>query len=212
MCQKGSCAEGRVAVPTARLCKARFGTKYLPVLGPSGQGRGGPESPTAGPPSVPPGRPHPRERASPGGPPGDGWAARRDPETNMRVFYGAGLYKTVTWRPGWPLEDWMARKETGMQPLPADRALRYGSANGAHSPLQLGVLERALVTAVREHLQQLDNPAKPVILDASKPVRRSPATATFGGDGSRAPARSKYAGTSLLHCGCEPRGALFAAL
>ena len=116
------------------------------------------------------------------------------------------------WRPGWPLEDWMARKETGMQPLPADRALRYGSANGAHSPLQLGVLERALVTAVREHLQQLDNPAKPVILDASKPVRRSPATATFGGDGSRAPARSKYAGTSLLHCGCEPRGALFAAL
>ena len=34
MCQKGSCAEGRVAVPTARLCKARFEVKYLPVLGP----------------------------------------------------------------------------------------------------------------------------------------------------------------------------------
>jgi hypothetical protein len=23
---------------------------------------------------------------------GEGWAARRDPETNMRVFYDAGLY------------------------------------------------------------------------------------------------------------------------
>ena len=26
-----------------------------------------------------------------GSSPGDGWAARRDPETNMRVFYDAGL-------------------------------------------------------------------------------------------------------------------------
>jgi hypothetical protein len=44
MCQKGSCAEGRVAVPTAGLCKARFEVKYLPVLGPSGQGRVGDRS------------------------------------------------------------------------------------------------------------------------------------------------------------------------
>jgi hypothetical protein len=27
-----------------------------------------------------------------GSSPGDGWAARRDPETNSRVFYWAGLY------------------------------------------------------------------------------------------------------------------------
>jgi hypothetical protein len=91
MCQKGARAEGRVAVPTARLCKARLGTKYLPVLGPSGQGRVGDRSrrrqahrasrrvdPTPG-------------NASPGGPPGDGWAARRDPEANITVFYWAGL-------------------------------------------------------------------------------------------------------------------------
>ena len=98
MCQKGSCAEGRVAVPTARLCKARFGTKYLPVLGPSGQGRvpRGPESPTAGPPSVPPGRPHPRERrqARGGRPatagPTGATPSRRDSDGG--VFYEAGLY------------------------------------------------------------------------------------------------------------------------
>ena len=92
MCQKGARAEGRVAVPTGRLCKARFEVKYLPVLGPSSQGRVGDRSrrrqahrasrrvdPTPG------------NAGKPGGPPGDGWAARRDPETNMRVFYGAGL-------------------------------------------------------------------------------------------------------------------------
>ena len=64
ICQKSTCAEGRVAVPTAGLCKAGLETKYLPTgFGAlrSGPGRG-PESPTAGPPSVPPGRPHPRER------------------------------------------------------------------------------------------------------------------------------------------------------
>ena len=44
MCQKGARAEGRVAVPTGRLCKARFEVKYLPVLGPSGQGRVGDRS------------------------------------------------------------------------------------------------------------------------------------------------------------------------
>ena len=44
MCQKGAHAEGRVAVPTGRLCKARLGVKYLPVLGPSGQGRVGDRS------------------------------------------------------------------------------------------------------------------------------------------------------------------------
>jgi hypothetical protein len=51
----------------------------------------GPESPTAGPPSVPAGStPPPGTRQARGaGPPGDGWAARRDPETNVRVFYGA---------------------------------------------------------------------------------------------------------------------------
>ena len=83
MCQKGARAEGRVAVPTGRLCKARFEVKYLPVLGPSGQGRvgtgvadGRPIERPAG--SVPPpGAPSSRG----GGPPGDGWAARRDPET-----------------------------------------------------------------------------------------------------------------------------------
>jgi hypothetical protein len=31
--------------------------------------------------------PPPGTPASPGGPPGDGWAARRDPETNITVFY-----------------------------------------------------------------------------------------------------------------------------
>jgi len=30
-----------------------------------------------------------------GSPPGDGWAARRDPETNRRVFYDAGLYDAL---------------------------------------------------------------------------------------------------------------------
>jgi len=44
MCQKGAHTEGRVAVPTGRLCKARFGMNYLPVLGPSGQGRVGDRS------------------------------------------------------------------------------------------------------------------------------------------------------------------------
>ena len=104
MCQKGSCAEGRVAMPTAGLCKAGLETKYLPVLGPSGQGRvGGPESPTAGPPSVPPGRLHPRERRQVrGGPPGDGWAARRDPKPKSGVFYGAGLYELVPARGSGP--------------------------------------------------------------------------------------------------------------
>jgi hypothetical protein len=43
MCQKGACAEGRVAVPTGRMCKACqwLGLNYLPVLGPSGQVRVG---------------------------------------------------------------------------------------------------------------------------------------------------------------------------
>jgi hypothetical protein len=31
MCQKGAHTEGRVAVPTGRLCKARLGMNYLPV-------------------------------------------------------------------------------------------------------------------------------------------------------------------------------------
>ena len=44
MCQKGARAEGRVAVPTGRLCKAGFEVKYWPVLGPSGQGRVGDRS------------------------------------------------------------------------------------------------------------------------------------------------------------------------
>ena len=44
MCQKGAHTEGRVAVPTGRLCKAWLGVKYLPVLGPSGQGRVGDRS------------------------------------------------------------------------------------------------------------------------------------------------------------------------
>ena len=44
MCQKGARTEGRVAVPTGRLCKARLGMNYLPVLGPSGQGRVGDRS------------------------------------------------------------------------------------------------------------------------------------------------------------------------
>ena len=30
-----------------------------------------------------------------GSSPGDGWAARRDPPTNVRVFYEAGLYVRV---------------------------------------------------------------------------------------------------------------------
>ncbi len=39
------------------------------------------------------GRPTERPAGSvpPSGTPGEGWAARRDPETNMRVFYEAGL-------------------------------------------------------------------------------------------------------------------------
>ncbi len=81
MCQKGARAEGRVAVPTGRLCKARLGMNFWPVLGLSGQGRVGDRSRrrqahrasrrvnlTAG------------NAASPGGPPGDGWATRRDPK------------------------------------------------------------------------------------------------------------------------------------
>ena len=79
MCQKGTCTEGRVAVPTGRRCKAWFGMNYLPVLGPSGQGRVGDRS-----------RRRQAHRASRrvdptpgnagkpgGGAPGDGWAARR---------------------------------------------------------------------------------------------------------------------------------------
>jgi hypothetical protein len=31
-----------------------------------------------------------------GSPPGDGWAARRDPEANVRVFYDVGLYFSST--------------------------------------------------------------------------------------------------------------------
>ena len=86
-CHKGSCAEGRVAVPTGRRCKAWFGMNYLPVLGPSGQGRVGDRS-----------RRRQAHRASrrvgptPGNAGKPGGAARRDPETNMRVFYDAGLY------------------------------------------------------------------------------------------------------------------------
>ena len=94
MCQKGSCAEGRVAVPTGRRCKARFEVKYLPVLGPSGQGRVGDRSRRrqahrasrrVGPTPGNAGKPG-------GGPPGDGWAARRDPKPKSGVFYDAGLY------------------------------------------------------------------------------------------------------------------------
>ena len=99
MCQKGARAEGRVAVPTGRLCKAGFEVKYLPVLGPSGQGRvGGPESPTAGPPSVPPGRPHPRERRQARG--GAAWRRLGRPARPQNQ------YPRVLWGGAVEYQDW----------------------------------------------------------------------------------------------------------
>jgi hypothetical protein len=93
MCQKGSCAEGRVAVPTGRLCKARFGIELFACFRAlrSGPCRG-PESPTAGPPSVPPGRPHPGNAGKPGGPPGDGMTTCAVSARTIHIFYWAGLY------------------------------------------------------------------------------------------------------------------------
>jgi hypothetical protein len=44
MCQKGARAEGHVALPPGRPWKAWLGMNYLPVLGPSGQGRVGDRS------------------------------------------------------------------------------------------------------------------------------------------------------------------------
>ena len=44
MCQKGAHAEGHVVVSPGRLWKAWLGMNYLPVLGPSGQGRVGDRS------------------------------------------------------------------------------------------------------------------------------------------------------------------------
>ncbi len=94
MCQKGARAERHVVVPTGRLWKARLGTN----LGPSWAGRSGPcrgpESPTAGLPSVPPGRPHPGNAGKPGG------VARRRlgcparPRSDTPQF-DAGLYKVL---------------------------------------------------------------------------------------------------------------------
>ena len=85
MCQKGAHAEGHVVVPTGRLCKARLGTNFWPVLGPSGQGRVGDRSrrrqahrasrrvgPAPGNAGKNAGL---QARVETGGPPGDGWAA-----------------------------------------------------------------------------------------------------------------------------------------
>ena len=69
------------------------GLNYLPVLNPALQGTGRSEkkrtpglifgSPAAGTPV--------RRGGRIGSPPGDGWAAWRDPKGNRRVFYDAGL-------------------------------------------------------------------------------------------------------------------------
>jgi hypothetical protein len=86
MCQKAACAEGHVVVPTnhrAVWSLRRAGPGLSAVGGPpppGGQGRV--ESPTAGPPSAPPGRPHP-DNAGRGG-------ARLVLNGNSGVFYWAG--------------------------------------------------------------------------------------------------------------------------
>jgi hypothetical protein len=68
-------------------------TKYLSVLHPFLQGTGWSKKKTDSGPDFRLTRSrHPSASGRRIGPSaGDGWAARRDPETNMRVFYGAGL-------------------------------------------------------------------------------------------------------------------------
>jgi hypothetical protein len=96
--------ESALHVPEGKLCRCRLEGCVKPGLGrniclfwdpPVRAEWGTGVADGAGPPSVPPGPPRPRKRQAS---PGDGWAARprRDPETNRRVFYGAGLYTLCT--------------------------------------------------------------------------------------------------------------------
>ena len=85
MCQKGSCAEGRVAVPTARLCKARFAPLPAGYRVVEKKTDSGPDFRLAR-------SRYPSASGRRIGPsPGDGWAARRDPKPKSGVFYDAGL-------------------------------------------------------------------------------------------------------------------------
>jgi hypothetical protein len=143
--QKGACAVGRVAALAGRLCRAwKLADDVLAVPGliwgpgPPASLRGpcgdrscrvsGPETPTAGPPSVrtagsvgpPPGTP-----ASPGGGGGGDWpgpAARRDPNLKMRVFYEARLYSSSSMRHYQRLDSGAGRRATSETPLTATRA------------------------------------------------------------------------------------------
>ena len=66
------------------------GVNYLPVLDPSLQA--GRRKTDSGPDFRLTRSRHPSASGRHiGSPPGDGWAARRDPKANIRVFYGAGL-------------------------------------------------------------------------------------------------------------------------
>ena len=69
------------------------GVNYLPVLDPSLQGTGRSEKKTDSGPDFRLTRSRDPSASGRriGSSPGDGWAARRDPEANVRVFYGAGL-------------------------------------------------------------------------------------------------------------------------
>ena len=62
-----------------------------------------------------------------GSPAGDGWAARRDPKPNIRVFYDAGLYKDRGGPAQLGTRDWAGLKGHG-----ADRDLAlYGGQKRA---------------------------------------------------------------------------------
>ncbi len=75
--------------PVLKFSKA---TNYLPVLDPSLQGRVLGKKNGLGPDFRLTRSRHPSASGRRiGSPAGDGWAARRDPEANMRVFYDAGL-------------------------------------------------------------------------------------------------------------------------
>ena len=77
------------SLPVLKLSK---GMKYLPVLDPFPKGTRRSKKTDTRPDFRLTRSRHPSASGRRiGSPPGDGWAARRDPETNITVFYGAGL-------------------------------------------------------------------------------------------------------------------------